>query len=594
MKLRSGRIKSTEIYVPKKLKVSTSIARHKKKIVAKRKVSAGKRARIQREERMSESESDCEHRLNIDTPASTSNGNVCSRNNNNNTPDGPRALSPASLALQQPLPDTDDDENGVREQQQQQAADSNDGTPANRTRTHRKMTEIVNRPDILKTEGNLAENWKHFRRDLEIYMTATESDTKTDKIRIAIFLNLIGRDALKVFDTFNLTQEQKESYADVIAAFENFCKPKKNVVFERFMFISRAQKEGESFDAFLMEIKRLANTCEYAAMENEMLRDRIVHGVASKKVQTKLLEMSDLTYEKAVEKCRTDEVTKEQTESMNKTTATVSEVKRNDARGSKDTQAQNNSRGNNNKGNNKHKQNGTRPRNYSNTNNSDKNFVNKNNRSQPSQNNNNMINCSRCNLRHPHRQCPAYGKNCNACSGRNHYAVACRTRNVNAINGSDFDTNNSDFYVNSITQAFPQTAQNDQNVHSVNKLKRKPIWREDLTMNGKKVATKVDTGSDVGVLPKRILDAIAPNIQLQPSSTMLRAFGGGLVKPIGKCQLKCVREDKGKMITRMLEFEVVDIETVPLLGFIGAVRLRMIDIRRIKDSETRNALKHFL
>ena len=36
--------------------------------------------------------------------------------------------------------------------------------------------------------------------------------------------------------------------------------------------------------------------------------------------------------------------------------------------------------------------------------------------------------CSRCGRCHQPRQCPAYGKTCKGCGGRNHFASECRSR----------------------------------------------------------------------------------------------------------------------------------------------------------------------
>lgn len=500
------------------------------------------------------------------------NGN---KTNNNNTLDSPRALSAIAQQAIPPLPDihsSELDSDDERRERAQRRDSNQNRTQAPPQIPRKKMTDLVKRPDILSTDGNLAENWKNFRRDLEIYLMATECDGKVDKVKVAIFLNLIGREALKVFDTFNLTQQQKETYADVLTAFETFCKPKTNVVFERFMFLSRSQKEGESFDSYLMDIKRLASTCGYGDKTNEMIRDRIVHGVANKRVQTKLLESTDLTYEQAVEKCRASEVTQEQTESMNRTTATVSEVKQSFSKSQNAPKYDNGRSNNNNSGGNKNKNNGFArtqgSKNFDNRNfrqqqnprsntSGSSNSNNNNNRNENQNNNNkNSNNCSRCNLRHARNQCPAYGKRCKNCSKSNHFAVMCQTRNVNAINSGDFEGNNQEFYASSITQ------QIDRTVHSVN-FGIKPVWKANLNMNGKLVTFKVDTGSDVTILPKRLFDIVAPNAPLQTSSKTLRAFGGGVVKPIGVCRLNCTYEYRGRYINRNIEIEVVDVDTVP-------------------------------
>ena len=38
--------------------------------------------------------------------------------------------------------------------------------------------------------------------------------------------------------------------------------------------------------------------------------------------------------------------------------------------------------------------------------------------------------CSKCGFRHPPRKCPAYGKVCNACKGRNHFWRVCKSKSM--------------------------------------------------------------------------------------------------------------------------------------------------------------------
>lgn len=80
-----------------------------------------------------------------------------------------------------------------------------------------------------------------------------------------------------MYDTFELAAAERAQYALVTKAFEDFCSQRKNTVYERYNFYQRNQKEGESFDAFLMDIKILVKSCEFTAnTTNEMFRDRIV------------------------------------------------------------------------------------------------------------------------------------------------------------------------------------------------------------------------------------------------------------------------------------------------------------------------------
>lgn len=64
-------------------------------------------------------------------------------------------------------------------------------------------------------------------------MTASGADGKDEKIKVAILLHALGEDALEVYNTLNIPQEEEgeQKMADVLAAFRTYCQPKKNTVF---------------------------------------------------------------------------------------------------------------------------------------------------------------------------------------------------------------------------------------------------------------------------------------------------------------------------------------------------------------------------
>ena len=69
---------------------------------------------------------------------------------------------------------------------------------------------------------------------------------------------------------------------------------------QRFRFNSRARKAGESVAAYVAELRRLAQHCNYGDTLDKMLRDRIVYGINDKVIQKKLLQETDLTYARAI------------------------------------------------------------------------------------------------------------------------------------------------------------------------------------------------------------------------------------------------------------------------------------------------------
>lgn len=470
------------------------------------------------------------------------------------------------LAEQIPLPSDSDDsieENRQENQREQQ--------------NQRKMTEFLNKIEKLKLEGNLSENWRRFKRYFDIYMRAGEMNGKNDEIKINLFLNAVGEEAIEIFDTFELTEAQRQSYNDVIEAFESFCKPKKNTVYERFMFYQRKQKDGEPFDTFLMDIKRLAKTCEFAEKEREMLRDQIVMGIYDKKVQLKLLETSDLNYEKAVEKGRQGETTKEQIDTMNSRPAEINEI-----RNSSNTQNRNTtnhvgpstSHTNNNKQRYTRNSNGARGKPHR------RNDARQNQSS--NDNKNEQQKCKYCNLCHKFgsKNCPAFGKKCNVCSKDNHFASVCRMKNVSTISvydDSSYDFNdNEEFMIATLLRDSCRT----DDAYSY-------PWLETITVNDSSVQSKIDTGAGVDIMPMSVLKKIAPHAKIERTSITLRAFAGEQIKPIGTCLLIV----SFRKMDLLVKFAIVDFDCTPILGLKTCIRFKIVQPSRERVMRSSNGAR---
>ena len=74
-------------------------------------------------------------------------------------------------------------------------------------------------------------------------------DSKGDKQKTALLLHVASKQAIEVFNTFTMTDEEKDSYDAVIAKFEEYCNPKKNETYERFVFNSRDTSVGRASGA---------------------------------------------------------------------------------------------------------------------------------------------------------------------------------------------------------------------------------------------------------------------------------------------------------------------------------------------------------
>ena len=93
--------------------------------------------------------------------------------------------------------------------------------------------------------------------------------------------------------------------------------PKKNLVVERRKFFWRNQQDDETFDQYMTELKNLASTCEFGELHDGLLTYKIVDGIRSEKVRDVLLRKgAEMTLAKAINICRTDEITKLQMKEM--------------------------------------------------------------------------------------------------------------------------------------------------------------------------------------------------------------------------------------------------------------------------------------
>ncbi|GFV93162.1 transposon Ty3-G Gag-Pol polyprotein [Trichonephila clavipes] len=139
---------------------------------------------------------------------------------------------------------------------------------------------------------------------------ATEKDDRTDKIKIAILLNLLGSEGLEIHNTFKLVS--KANFSEVLQKFEEYCSLRQNDVYERYKFFSCVQLEGQAIETYVTQVKTLASPCEFAEQKNRLIRDRIDLGIKDSGLQERLLQENNLNIEKAIEIVRAAEASREQ------------------------------------------------------------------------------------------------------------------------------------------------------------------------------------------------------------------------------------------------------------------------------------------
>ena len=71
-------------------------------------------------------------------------------------------------------------------------------------------------------------------------------------------------------------------------------------IVERYKFHSRVRKAGESIATFVAELRSLSEYCNFGALLDDMIRDRLVCGVNDAAIQKRLLAEPAPTYSKSV------------------------------------------------------------------------------------------------------------------------------------------------------------------------------------------------------------------------------------------------------------------------------------------------------
>ena len=81
----------------------------------------------------------------------------------------------------------------------------------------------------------------------------------------------------------------------VINALAKHFIPKKNTIYERYMFGTCSQKPGQTIDEYVAELRKFAAMCGYGQLKDEFIRDRTVLGTSDAVAQAHMIHEKKLT-----------------------------------------------------------------------------------------------------------------------------------------------------------------------------------------------------------------------------------------------------------------------------------------------------------
>ncbi|XP_070378661.1 uncharacterized protein [Dermacentor albipictus] len=386
--------------------------------------------------------------------------------------------------------------------------------------------ELVKPPEPLHFTGEISKQWKLFKQKFELFLVASVPDKKPrpDASKIALLLTVAGDDTLEIYNNFTFgDDESRESYATVIAKFDTYCAEQLNEVHERYLFRQRVQAQGEPVEQFVRELRKMSRSCNFGTMAESFIRDQIVFGTNDDKVRQKLLQDKTLTLAKAEEVCKAAEMTAAQNEIWSR------EQRQNDAVKLRERTKQ--------------QQCDERPA---------------------------MFKCRRCGRTHGPRSCPAFGKVCRKCQGKNDFAVRCKVnRQVREVWSSEDGEEEFDIL--------------DVSINSVGR-SRDRDWVVRAQVADTTIDFKVDTGSQANLVPFSAYKKLQPRVPLARSNCVLRSFNGGVIKHLGVMTTTVAVGSK----TAKINFFIVKKNRHAILGLRASELLGLFS-RTVNDIGTSNS-----
>ena len=407
-------------------------------------------------------------------------------------------------------------------------------------------------PKELNFTGNLSENWRKWKREFQFYLTATESDEKSNEVKTSRLLTAIGERARDVYYTFTFDSEGDEMKLDkVLEKFDSYMSPKKNITYMRYRFFSYNQGDEQSTDEYVTELRSRAEHCSFGDLKSSLIRDKIVIGVHDKKVQERLLREPDLSLEQAIQICRAAEEVKLQSKEIKGETKTSESLV--------DAVNKNAQRNTNEK----------RPRTM-------------------------IKNCKYCGKEHFQGRCPAYNRQCGKCGKYNHFASVCMSKprqNVRQINRNEQNNEDDDFeYLLSslstnnshhsaqkqddlVSKPDSENTSEEFFISNINGKSDENRWEVSLNTCGTDVSYMLDTGAQVNVLPEKVYRTLTKRPRLSPTKAKLTAYDGGNIPVQGKC---ITHINQGSNKTVPVQFFVVKTEAFPIIGLKTCEQLNLI------------------
>ncbi|XP_039432862.1 uncharacterized protein LOC120415402 [Culex pipiens pallens] len=371
-------------------------------------------------------------------------------------------------------------------------------------------------PPPLELAGDMEENFEFFKQNWKNYASAAGMDGWPDtmkKQKTSILLSVIGSAARQKYFNFELTVAETDDPELALAAIKEKVVRKRNKFVDWINFFGLSQDPDESIDDYLRKLKFLSKSCQFGALEKEMLRFKIVTSNKWPNLRTRMLGMQDLKEDVAVDMCRAEELVVTYGQVVGRTCDDVKKIRK-------------------------------------------------------------KKECKFCGDWHEFEKgvCPAFGKRCNRCGRKNHFERACKSdrrkrskskRKVHKVHRDSLEDEESDSN---------ESSSGSEASAVIGKIEKSPelgghVTAElDFYVDGKWQSSRcnLDTGANTSLVGYTWVTTMTgcARPKLLPSDCRLKNFSGAEIPVLGAIVVPCRRD--GRKYKLLLQ--VVNGSHIPLLS----------------------------
>ncbi|XP_072177830.1 uncharacterized protein [Diadema setosum] len=356
---------------------------------------------------------------------------------------------------------------------------------------------------------------------VEIDATDEESVRKNCEIQTkmrAIFLTEVGPAVYETVKNLLAPGKPKDTSLQVILnKLRDHFDPKPLEIAESYRFGTRCQLPEEDIANFVVALKKLSIHCNFGDFQDRALRDRFVCGLRSERIRSKLMTMSNLTFDVACSTAIQMDLAEKGSKAVRPSASA------------------------------QHQSSGEVHKMYHPAQKTNKAKSTKSSTGTSNHGNRTGKPCYRCSGQHSPMNCPFKNAECYSCKKKGHIASACRNKNkpTSKQTRSSGSTSGHRQSLHTLEQE-PTTEEDELAMYTISSNSTatgKPARAQNgsfsvcVELGGAPVTMEIDTGASVSVIPEAVYMEKLKQIPLDAKRIELRSYSGEKIPVLGSVQV---------------------------------------------------------